>query len=408
MQRSKTCLVLLISTMIAYVSVHSALASPALNTSELVKSDYSTVASAVNGSTPASKFNIILPDRVSMSTRLPQTASDDISCGENRGKLKAFVCSEINNPNNSTVFYNNSSDFNAIKDKLGCESSTATVAKKSKQGTEPLLTSVAIWIMEGVEMFVLLEGSIRVKPEAKYKILGTALGTSLITMGGVFTSGVLLSQSGMEIPEKWVELIAGLTSLKASICAGGWALGLAGGVTGKKELLLSGLLINVVSYTFREAGEGALATLPLILDKKYEAISLSFIPMGVIATKLIPFNPETDSACLRAFSWIVIASLGAGLFSNAWHEFEKIAGQSSTLWDLGKNLIVGNSYEILSREKLPMSIVAAFGYRPDPTIITVTTGLGFFTFVSLASLYHLLHKAKPRGNRQLEIEIMQF
>ncbi|WOG29707.1 hypothetical protein [Endozoicomonas sp. 8E] len=408
MQRSKTCLVLLISTMIAYISVHSALASPALDTSGLVKSDYSTLASAVNGSTPASKLNIILPDRVSMGIRLPQTASDDISCGENRGKLKAFICSDINDPNNSTVIYGNSSDFNAIKDKLGCESPPVTVTKKSKQDNEQFLTSVAIWVLEGVEMFILLQGSIRVKPEAKNKILGTALVTSLVTMGGVFTTGVLLADSGREIPEKWVGLITGLTSLKASMCAGGWALRLAGGTTGKRELLLSGLLINVISNTFRQTGEGSLATLPLVLDKKYEAICMSLIPLGIIATKLIPFNPETESTCLRTFSWFVIASLGAGLFSDAWHEFEKIAGESRTLWDIGKNLIVGNGYEILSHEKLPMSVIAPFGYRPDPTIITVTTGLSFFTFVSLASLYHFLHRAKSRDTRQLEIEIRPF
>ncbi|WP_252176358.1 hypothetical protein [Endozoicomonas sp. 4G] len=336
-----------------------------------------------------------------MGVRLPLTSSDDISCGEDKGVLKAFICSEISHPNNSTVIYSNTSDFNAIKDKLGCENAPVIDVKANKPGYDQWVTSVSIWVWEAVEMFVLLEGSIRVNPKAKREILGAAFTTSAITMAGIYGTGVALAESGKEIPRKWTDLIKGLTKLKASLCVGGWALGIAGGVTGKNELVLSGLLMNVISNTFRETGEGALITLPLILDKKYAAIALSLIPAAIIASQLIPFKPRVKNPYVKAFAWFVTATLGTGLFSGAWHEFEEVAGESSTVWDVGKHTTVGNDYEILSHEKLPMSFITPFGYRPNPTVITLTSGLGFFTFVSLASLYRFIYRVKFTGFGQI-------
>lgn len=410
MLRLKPYLVFLISTMMTYIPGHSALADLVINTTESINPDNSLSSSEVNRIASASELDAVLSDRVSMGVTLALTSSDDISCGEDQGILKAFICSKSNGPNNSTVIYSNSSDFNAIKDKLGCESPATTVVKKNKPDYDRWLTSFSVWVSEGLEMYILLKGALLFNPKATKKIMATATATSLTTMAGIYTAGVGLAESGKKIPEKWIELIEGLTRLKAGLSLGGWALGIAGGVAGRKELVLSGLLINVVSNTFRETGRGALITLPLILDKKYAAIAFSGIPLAFIAAQPLFCYQRTNNPYAKAFAWTLIATLGTGLFSRAWHNFERLAGESGTLWNIDTNITVGGDYEILSHEKLPMSIIAPFGYRPNPTIITVASGLGFFTFVSLASLYRFIYRVKPSGTGQiiLNLDASQF
>ncbi|WOG29708.1 hypothetical protein [Endozoicomonas sp. 8E] len=401
MQLLKHDHMLLISTMIVYILSHSALAKTDINTTASVNPESSTFSSNFSEPAIASEFNASSSSTVSLGIRLTLTSSDDISYRENKGALSAFICSLINRPSNSTVVYGNSSDLNNLKNHLGCEAPLPVDAIKNKPGYDRWMTSVSVWVWQGIEMFILLHATIKVNPKARKQILWTAFFTSLITTCSLYSAGVALAASGKEIPEKWIRLIAGLTKLKASLNIGGWTLGMAGGFAAEKELVLSGLLMNVISNTFRQTGEGALVTLPLILDKKYAAALLAFIPLGVIASQLIKFNPKTNSVFLQRFSWFVIASLGAGLFSGAWHEFEKIAGESSTVWDFGKQATVSDTYEILSDKKLPMSIIAPFGYRPDPTVITLTSGLGYFTLVTLASLYLFIHRVQPTSIDQL-------
>ncbi|WP_448216560.1 hypothetical protein [Endozoicomonas sp. 2B-B] len=397
MQLLKPDRLLLISTLIVYILSHSALAKTDINTTASVNLESSTFSSNFSEPAIVSEFNVSSSSTVSLGIRLPLTSSDDILFRKNQGGLTGFICSLINLPSNSTFVYGNSSHLNNIKNHLGCDVPLPEETIKNKPDYDRWVSSISIWVREGVEMFILLSASIKVSPGARKQILYTAYLTSFITTGSLYGIGAANAESGKEIPEKWIQLINGLTKLKASLCIGGWAIGMVGGIAGKKELVLSALLINVISNTFRETGNAALTTVPLILNKNYEAGLLGLIPMGIIASKLIEFNPKTNSVFLQKLSWFVIASLGAGLFSGAWHDFEKIAGESATVWDLGKQTTVGDGYEILSDKKLPMSIIAPFGYRPDPTVITLTSGLGYFTVVTLASLYLIIHRVQPTG-----------
>ncbi|WP_422133190.1 hypothetical protein [Endozoicomonas sp. ALD040] len=401
MQLLKPDRLLLISTLIVYILSHSALAKTDINTTASVNPESSTFSSNFSEPAIVSEFNVSSSSTVSLGIRLPLTSSDDILFRENQGGLTGFICSLMNLPSNSTFVYGNSSHLNNIKNHLGCDAPPPEETIKNKPDYDRWVSSVSIWVREGVEMFILLSASIKVNPGARKQILYAAYLTSAITMSSLYSTGVALAASGKEIPEKWIQLIDGLTKLKASLCIGGWALGMAGGIADKKELALSGLLINVISNTFRETGNAVLTTVPLILDKKYEAGLLGLIPLGIIASKLIKFNPKTNTVFLQRFSWFVMASLGAGLFSGAWHNFEKIAGESATVWDLGKQTTVSDGYEILSDKKLPMSIIAPFGYRPDPTVITLTSGLGYFTLVTLAGLYLVIHRVQPTSIDQL-------
>ncbi|WP_252176357.1 hypothetical protein [Endozoicomonas sp. 4G] len=375
MQPLKPYWLRLVSVMFACILGHSVLASPVINTTELVSPDDTVV-------------------------WLPLTSSNDISYRQERSALGAFICSILNLPANSTFVYGNSSEINALKNDFGCNTPNLKNIAKSKPDYDRWVSSVSIWAWQGLEMFILLDTAIKMHPQAKQLILAAASATSLITTGSLYITGTVLAAFGKKIPGKWLELMEGLTKLKASLWVGDWALVMAGGIAGKKEVVLSGLLINVISNTFRETGAGVLVTLPLFVRKKYHAALLSLIPLGVITAQLIVRNPRTDNAFVQRVTWLAIASLGAGLFSGAWHNFEEVAGESSIVWDIGSNITVGDDYEILSHQKLPMSIIAPFGYRPNPTVITLTSGLSYFTFITLASLYRFLHRAQCTMTQQ--------
>ncbi|MGB1270905.1 MAG: hypothetical protein ACPG5T_02400 [Endozoicomonas sp.] len=356
--------------------------------------------SAINLTSQEGEETLTSSSPLVMTTIFPMNFSSEDGCGVGKGVLSGFVCSQIGDPENVTVIDKSSPDFEKIRESLyGNESSSGTpsdnyrhvAAQTTGIGYDQWVTSIAIWTWEGIEMFILIGGyKGQLGSEVTYKknqILSVAAVTSVVTQAGIYGVGAWLAETGREIPEPWIELIEGLTKLKASTCVGGWALALAGGTTGKQELAMAGLLTNIVSNTFRETAEGALVTLPLILDKQYAAISLSLIPLVILGLHIKDFKLGINNPYLRMATWGVLATLGAGLFSGSWHEFEEVAGESAEVWDIGKNVTVWDNYKILSHKQLPMAVIAPFGYRPNPTIISLSSGLIYFSVVSIASIF---------------------
>lgn len=253
--------------------------------------------------------------------------------------------------------------------------------------------SISSW--EAAEMTVLIKASITLSPNYKKHIYITAITTSLITSASITGLGVALAETGNEIPESWIEMIEGVTKLMAAFVVGKVAINygkhvfhdipivtksVAGGLA--TIAVLGPVALNLM----RETGEGALSSLSLIIQKQYGAIAFNAIPPALIGGMYLQdrYSCKGVNCGSTGYKYLLLAiftTLGAGLCSSGLHEIEEIAGETPKVYSLGDS-------KYLSHKRLPLALLAPFGYRKDPTVLTVIAGSGYFLILMTVHIYN--------------------
>ena len=287
----------------------------------------------------------------------------------------------------------------------GMNTTTALVPSTATEvTTEDWLNTAVLWAREGTELAILTAAFLAKYPGHKGKIMITATTTAVGTSAVILVTGVLLDPLGKEVPEKWSDLIEGLTKSVACVVFFRWSVAISQSFFGQVQALpatgnvviATAIILPVVGNSLRESAEGSIGTLKLITSRQYGAVTLLLIPgaivsftwLGAYRSHIPGLSRLSCPSCLSALgrsnkyvALVALGLLGAGMLSDAMHEFEELAGESPVIWDARNHTLINGQYDFWSDDRFPMAVFSLIGYRDHPTVVST---ISWFLYTAAA------------------------